>query len=367
MAEATPRFPAEQVGRQIGAVFRAWGMREDLIQPTVEVMLETDLRGIDSHGLSMLPPYALFRAEGKLNMTPDIRVVRDGPATAVIDGDSGLGHATSLRAVDLAVTKARSLGLGAVAVRNSMHFGAAGAYALRIAKAGFVGIATTNASSRSLVPTRARDKLLGTNPLAFAAPAARNRPFVLDMATTTVAVGKVKLAWLNGKPMPKGWVVDAAGRPETDGARAFGDSQRFSENHGLTPLGGLAEMSSHKGYGLAAMVEILSAMLSGATFIGLRGQKPNPPRGNDIGHFFLAIDPAAFRTDDGFGGDLDAMIDQLHALAPLDPSLPVLVPGDPENAATAERERLGIPVPDILLRQLRGVCREANAEFLLEG
>jgi len=367
VAESLDRFPAAQVGRQIGAVFRAWGMSEALIGASVEIMVETDLRGIDSHGIAMLPPYAQFRAEGKLNMTPDVRVVLDGPATAVLDGDSGLGHAASLQAVELAIGKARSLGLGAVAVRNSMHFGAAGAYALRIAQAGLVGLATTNASSRSLVPTRARDKLFGTNPLAFAAPAANNRPFVLDMATTTVAVGKVKLAWLNGKPMPSGWVVDENGAAETDGAKAFGQQQRFSERHGLTPLGGLADMASHKGYGLAAMVEILSAILPGASFIGLRGRKANPPMGNDIGHFFLAIDPKAFRTDDGFGTEMDAMIDQLHALPAADPALPVLVPGDPEEAARAERLRLGIPLPAILLEQLRELCRAANAEFVLEA
>src|SRR5690606_12967865 len=148
---------------------------------------------------------------------------------------------------------------------NSNHYCAAGAYALRAAEAGLLGITGTGSRTRCVVPTRARDAMFATNPIAFAAPARRNRPFVLDMATSTVAVGKVTLCWLNDRPVPAGWVVDEHGKAVTDAEAAKRYCQRLVEG-GVTPLGGLPEMASHKGYGLAAMIEILSTQLSGGIY-----------------------------------------------------------------------------------------------------
>ena len=204
----------------------------------------------------------------------------------------GMPHAPSLRAMDLAIDKARTTGLAAVVVRNSNHFGAAGAYALRAAQAGMVGLVASNAGSRGVVPTRAKEPVFGTNPLAFAAPTKRNRPFVLDMATSTVAIGKVKLAVYNDKPMPAGWLVDDQGRTVTDPTLAFDGHGRLKPGYGVTPLGGLPELSSYKGYGLGAMVEILGSMLTGAPCIGMLEDRND----HQTGHFFLALDPTAFRT-----------------------------------------------------------------------
>lgn len=367
MAELV-RVPAAAIRRQLEEVFRKWGLSEAEIAPTAEIMVETDLRGVDSHGLAMLPLYAQWRRTGQLTFPADIKLVRENPVTALIDGGNGLGHAPSHRAMRLAVEKAKKTGLAAVAVRHSNHFGAAGAYALIAAREGLIGLSATNAGSATMVPTRGRQPMFGTNPMAFAAPAGKNKPFVLDMATTTVAVGKVKLAWFAGKPLPRGWTLDPAGAEVTDAAEAFDGHGRLKPGYGMTPLGGTAELSSHKGYGLAALVETLCCMLPGATYIGTREARHGKVDRQNIGHFFLALDPAQFRDYDDYAFDMDDMIDALRASEPIDPEQPVLVAGDPEEAAFAERSRDGVPVPDKLVSQVREIAREANAGFsLLDG
>lgn len=363
MSAQTVNVPVDSIRAQIMGILTAWGMPDDLAAPTAAVMVETDLRGIDSHGIAMLPLYAELRRQGKIVDAPNIEVVRDHGVTALIDGGGGLGHAPSTMAMDLAVAKARDSGLAAVTVRNSNHFGAAGAYALMAARAGLVGMAMTNAGSRAIVPTQASEPVFGTNPIAFAAPARHNKPFVLDMATSTVAVGKVKLAVYNDKPMPEGWVVSDSGAAVTDGRDAFDGHGRLKPDYGVTPLGGLAALSSHKGYGLAAMVEVLCSMLPGAPFIGLLADR----RQHQTGHFFLALDPAAFRDPDEFADELDQMIDYLRALRPADPAQPVLVPGDPEDIAAQKRADNGVPVPALLQQALRDVCAECGATYLLHN
>ncbi|MDA1099812.1 MAG: Ldh family oxidoreductase [Proteobacteria bacterium] len=362
MAEAH-RIPVVTLRQQLRNIFVAWGMAEAIIRPTVDVMSETDLRGIDSHGIGMMPMYAEMRRQGRITMRPDIKVVRETPVTALIDGDGSLGHAPATMAMNLAIGKAKAAGLAAVTVRRSRHFGAAGSYALMAAREGLIGLASTNAGSKAIVPTRAREPVFGTNPIAFAAPTKTNKPFVIDMATSTVAVGKVKLAVYNNQPLPEGWVVDPAGSGVRNAPDAFDGFGRLAEGYGITPLGGLAALSSHKGYGLAAMVEILCSMVPGTPFIGALDDSSE----HHTGHFFLALDPIAFREEGEFESELDAMIDHLRGLSPHDPALPVLVPGDPEDLAHADRLVNGVPIPDMLMQAMANVCREANVEFLLNG
>lgn len=354
------RVPAAAVREQIETILQAWGMSPELVSPTVEVMFETDLRGIDSHGIAMLPLYNQLRASGKINMQPVIEVVRDAGVLALIDAGGGLGHPAASRAMQLAIEKAKAQGMAAVGVRNSNHFGAAGAYALMAAREGLIGICMTNAGSRAIVPTRAKAPVFGTNPIAFAAPAGRNDPFVFDMATSTVAVGKIKLAVYAGKEMPDGWVVDEEGGGVTDPNQAFDGHGRLKEDHGVTPLGGLPELSSHKGYGLAALVEILCSMLTGAPYIGDMVDRSQ----HRTGHFCMALDPGVMRDGDGFAQEVDVMIDHLHGLEPADPEKPVLVAGDPEVTAYNDRIDNGVPIPEILFNSLAGICREANTEFV---
>jgi LDH2 family malate/lactate/ureidoglycolate dehydrogenase len=360
------RVPADRIRQQLLDVLRAWGMSDAHRQTTAEMMLETDLRGVDSHGISMLPTYDKEFRAGRLNMRPVFKTLREGPAMALLDADASLGHPVAAHAMLLAVDKCQDLGVAVVAVRNSHHFGAAGCYSRLAAERGAIGMVTSGTRGITMVPTFGAEPVMGTNPLAFAAPTKRNAPFQLDMATTTVAAGKVKVYKLNHKPVPPGWVVDGEGKTVTDPEQAFAHVFDKPEG-GITPLGGSQSLGGHKGYGLAVMVHILGAALAGASFspIRTRTQKPGDP--HDIGHFFLAIDPKAFRAPGEFEDDLDQVIDILHAAKPADPRQPVLVAGDPEMATRAERLRDGVPVPDDLMAQLREVAQRASVPFVMAG
>ena len=356
---------AERLRSQIVAVFDAWGMDRELARTAAEVMVETDLAGVDSHGVSMLMDYESSKSKGKLNLKARPRIVRESPVTALVDADAGLGHPAAVMGMKLAIEKARAMGVAVVSVFNSHHFGAAGYYAALASKEGLVGMVTSATRSIAVVPTRAAVPVLGTNPIAFAAPARRNRPFLLDMATSSVANNKIKVYELNGKRLPPGWVLDERGQPITEPREALEIVYSRKKGGGQTPLGGTAEMSSHKGYGLALMVHILGGALSGASFspIRVKTQKPSDP--DRLGHFFLAIDPKALRPEGAFEDDLDAVIDLLHATPAVDPALPVLVPGDPEAEARERRLREGIPLPDSLRERLRAVCERSGVTFIL--
>ncbi|HEY6098250.1 MAG TPA: Ldh family oxidoreductase, partial [Anaeromyxobacter sp.] len=275
------------------------------------------------------------------------------------------GHPAGAMAMRLAIEKGLASGVAVVSVFNSHHFGAAGYYAELAAKKGLVALVTSSTRDFKVLPTRSAVPMLGTNPIAFAAPARRNRPFLLDMSTSTAAANKVKVHDYQRRPLPPGWVVDEKGEPVTDPALGMEYAWR-REAGGLTPLGGSPEGASHKGYGLGVMVQLLSSALSGASFspIRKRAQKGSDP--DDIGHFFLALDPRAFRPEGAFEADVDAVVDELHAARPVDPALPVLVAGDPEAQARAERARNGVPIPRALSEKLRGVCERCGAPFLLE-
>ena len=358
------RVSAEAIKSHLTAVFRAWGMSDEHAATTALMMAETDLRGVDSHGISMLPTYDKEFRSGRLNMRPQWKTLRDGPATALIDADASLGHPVSVHAMNLAVDKCREIGVAIVSVLNSHHFGAAGCDSKIAAERGVIGMVTCGTRGVTMVPTFAAEPVMGTNPIAFAAPARRNPPFQLDMATTTVAAGKIKVHKLNHKTLPSGWVVDGDGRPVTDESEAF--SYVFDKSEGgITPLGGNRDVGSHKGYGLAVMVHILGATLSGASFSPIRNKTQRPSDPHNIGHFFLAIDPRAFRAAGEFEEDLDQVIDVLHGAKRADPKQPVLVAGDPEMATRAERLQHGVPIPDDLMAQLRDVAQRARVPFTL--
>jgi len=358
------RVPASLIQQQLVSVLTAWGMSEAHAATTAEMMVETDLRGVDSHGISMLPTYDREFRAGRLNMRPVWKTVRDRPAMARIDADRSLGHPVSVHAMNLAVDKCLTTGVAAVAVFNSHHFGAAGCYSKIAADRGVIGMVTSATRGVTLVPTFAAEPVMGTNPLAFAASARKNAPFQLDMATTTVAAGKVKVYKLNHKPVPAGWVVDGDGRAVTDETQAFRHVFETPEG-GITPLGGSRELGGHKGYGLAVLVHILGGTLAGASFSPLRNRTQRDSDPHNIGHFFMAIDPGAFRDEGEFERDLDDVIDVLHGAKRADPSQPVLVAGDPERLTRAERLEQGVPVPDDLMDQLRAVVASARVPFVL--
>ena len=293
----------------------------------------------------LLGYHRLLRA-GSLEPRPEVRVAERSGATAVVDGGGGLGHVPAETAMHLAIELAGDAGVGVVAVRNSGHFGAAGVYTAMAAERGMLGVASTDTRQPAIVPAHGADARLGTNPIAFAAPGDAGPPFELDMATTTASLGRVLGAWRRGRRLPRGWAVRRDGRPERDGRRAF-------EGRRLTPLGSRPALGSYKGYGLAAMVEILCSVLPG---------RP----GGSVGHFMLAIDPARFRPADEFRQGVDALGDLLRATRPLDPSRPVLVPGDPERAEVERRSRHGIPLSRSTVEDLRAVARASGVPFTLD-
>jgi LDH2 family malate/lactate/ureidoglycolate dehydrogenase len=350
--------PAARLCRQTSAIFRAWGMSDDHADTTADVLVAADLAGIDSHGVALLGLYEQQLSAGKASARPDIRILRELGAALAIDAGGGFGQVPSMMAVERIVEKASAFGLAAASVRNSNHYGAAGIYARRIAEAGLIGISTSSVWRPAIAPTGGRKAMLGTNPWAFAAPGRENRPFLLDMATSAVALGKLKLAARAGSSIPEGWAISMSGAPQLSPSPDLVDTL-------LLPLGGDRLHGGHKGYGLAAMVEVLSSVLSGAALTPLRD---GTAAGHDVGHFFLALDPGFFREDrEAFQADLDRLMESLRATPPTDPDIPVLVAGDPEYAREAERRRDGIPVPAKLADDIRGIAGRAGAEFLLEA
>ncbi|HTK46798.1 MAG TPA: Ldh family oxidoreductase [Gemmatimonadaceae bacterium] len=361
-----PAHPAETIHRQISEILSAWGMPPDVVRTAAGVMTDTDLAGIDSHGISMLMLYEEALQLEQLNPRPVPRVVRETAVTALLDGDAGLGHVSAVMGMELAIEKARANGVGVVSVRNSTHFGAAGYYAAMASARGLLGLVTCTTRGNPVLPTRSAVPVLGTNPIAFSAPTRRNQPFLLDMSTSTVAQNKVKIFDFQRRPLPAGWVLDDAGRPVTDSARAM-DLVTVTLTGGITALGGTAEMSSHKGYGLSVMVQILSATLAGGSFTPIRKRTQGRGDPDEIGHFLMALDPTAFRDPGEFEDDLDDVIDVLHAARATDPGEPVLVAGEPEAIAREERSRTGIPIPDALGEKIRAICERCGAPFLLDA
>jgi LDH2 family malate/lactate/ureidoglycolate dehydrogenase len=345
---------------QLKAILLAWGMPEENAEATADILGWADLHGVDSHGISMIPGYDRLRRSGRANMTARPRIIRETPVSALVDGDGGLGHVPAQFAMQVAINKAKEAGIAIVAVNNSAHFGATGYYTLMAAKEGLIGIASTSNSLAQVAPTFGKEAKLGTDPWSFAAPTNDpERPFLLDMATTTVAAGRIRNKDNEGQPCPPGWVLDKDGMPSTD-PREARDKGGF-----LTSLGGSPEGSSYKGYGLAVMVNILCSCLSGATLITdpLAGKRP---QGNDIGHCFIAIDPALFRDREEFAADVSRLCSGLRATTPMDPAQPVMVAGDPQWKYREQRLKDGIPVGAGLLNQIRQVAQACAAPWLLD-
>ena len=343
---------------QLELILRAWGMPEATAAGTAEIMSWADLHGIDTHGISMIPPYDERRRAGKIDMRAQPSATRSTPVSALVDGGGGLGHPAARLAMELAIEKAKATGIGVAAVRNSAHFGACGFYSLMAVEAGLIGMVTTSASGIQVAPTFGAQARLGTDPIAFAAPGRPGEPFLLDMATTTVAAGKIRNKANENLPTPPGWLVTSTGAPSTD-------PREVSKGGFMTPLGGTPEGSSHKGYGLAGMVNILSSALSGATMVTdpMHTKKSGTM---DIGHFLLALDPGLFRDAADFRADVAAFCDTLRATKPADPARPVAVAGDPERRTAEKRRQSGIPVGTNLLAKVREVALASGAAWIMD-
>jgi LDH2 family malate/lactate/ureidoglycolate dehydrogenase len=345
------------------ALLQAWtarlvesvGTPPDVAADVAEILVASDRRGIASHGTARLPNYVALIEAGV--MDPAARPVADGgrPALLRFDARNGWGHHASRVALDAAVAAARSLGTATAVVHHSNHYGIAGWYALRAAHEGMIGISLSN-TSPLVAPTRARQPLIGTNPIAIAAPAGRFGAFCLDMATSTIPRGRIEVAARRGETLPVGWAIDAEGRPATTPEAALAGA--------LHPLGGEESTGGHKGYGLSLAVDLLTGVLGGAAFgpniVGLFSTEAP----SDLGQTFVVIDPAAFEPAETFENRLEGYLEQLVA-APTRPEAPgrVLVPGEPEADAERRADDRGIVIDATHARNLSELGARLGVPF----
>lgn len=353
------RIDIDQIKQQIHVLLVSWGMTQERAQHTAEIMSDADLAGIDSHGISMIPGYFHLVESGELAVAATPEIIAETAATVVLDGGHALGHVTTAEAMKIAIDRTSESGLAAVAVRRSRHFGAAGFYAAMAAEAGLIGMVLSTTRTRAVTPTRGTRPLLGTNPLAFASPSSGD-PFVLDMSTSTVAVNKLKVYEYEHRPLPDGWVVDGQGNDVTDSNWAY-CAVRGEEDGGLTPLGRTESQSSHKGYGLGVMVQILAGALTGTAF----GRSRSDAEDDGVGHFCLAISPEFFGDQRLFESSVSQILDTLRSEPSLNPDQPVLVAGDKERSLRAARRSEGVPLSQKLCVQIAEVCEKSGTQFLL--
>jgi LDH2 family malate/lactate/ureidoglycolate dehydrogenase len=332
---------ADSLQRFVAAVLTAVGVGQEDAAIAADVLVAADLTGHESHGVARLEEHYVRPAQtGRIRADAGLITLRETAATLVLDAENGLGQPAAKHAMDRCIAKAREAGTCVAVVRRSNHYGIAGYYPLLAAAQDMIGVSCTTAGAL-VVPTGGRTSLLGTNPFAFAAPAGRNRPFMLDMATSVVPIGKVEVKARRNVPLPQGWAVDGQGQPTINAAavleRAFGDM-----TGGLLPLGG--REAGYKGYGLAAMVDILSGVLAGAQVSLHVREAAESGEGAGIGHLVAAIDVAAFGSVNEFKDAMDDYIDDLHA-APCAPGTDrIKVAGEPEFDARERHLRSGIPL-----------------------
>jgi L-2-hydroxycarboxylate dehydrogenase (NAD+) len=318
------------------------GCSEDHATISARVLLSADLRGIDSHGVARLSGYVRLWEVKRVNTTPALKIIHETPSTAVVDGDSGLGLVVAPFAMQVAIDKAKNVGTGWVSVQNSNHFGIAGFHAMMALQHDMIGIAFTNASPL-VSPTFSVERLLGTNPICVVIPAGEEPPFVADLATTTAANGKLEILQRKGGVAPLGWIQTKEGNASTD-------PHELKAGGALLPLGGDREHGSHKGYALGAIVDIFSAVLSGANYgpwvppFPAYVPMPDEQPGKGIGHFFGAMRIDAFRPAVDFKMHMDKWIKRFRSAKTVSGEEKVLIPGDPEREMEAERMKNGIPL-----------------------
>lgn len=343
-------FSYERLYHFCEKVFFKMGCSETDAATAAKALLSADLRGVDSHGVARLSGYVRLWEAGRIMARPDIKIIHESPSTAVVDGGSGLGLVVAPYAMQVAISKARQAGTGWVSVQNSNHFGIAGYHAMMALPEDMIGIAMTNASPL-VSPTFGTERLLGTNPIAVAIPAGDEPPFVADFATTTAANGKLEILQRKRQPVPEGWVQTSAGMPSTD-------AHELKHGGALLPLGGDREHGSHKGYMLGSIVDIFSAILSGANygpwvppFPAYVAMPENMP-GKGIGHFFGAMRIDAFRTAVDFKANMDQWIRRFRSSAVVEGQHKVIIPGEPEAAMEKERMKEGLGLLQVVADDL---------------
>jgi len=344
--------------------FAAAGVPLEDAKTCAAVLIESDKRGIDSHGVGRFKPIYIDKIrDGVLCPVTQFEVVRQGPTTAVVDGHNGMGHLIGVKSMELAIQKAKQYGMGMVAVRNSNHYGIAGYFSIMAANAGMIGITGTNARP-SVAPTFGVENMFGTNPLTIGMPTDEDFPFVLDCATSITQRGKVEHYSRIGKKMPIGWVIDADGQPVTDPDAALAGFDNGT--CASVTLGGMGEeLAGYKGYGYATAVEILSAALQSGLFLkALSGVGPDgEKRPHQLGHFFIAIDINAFVDEAEFKRTGGEILRTLRASAKVPGEERIYTAGEKEYLAYLERKETGIPLNESVRKSLQDVRDEFKVDF----
>jgi LDH2 family malate/lactate/ureidoglycolate dehydrogenase len=351
-------FPPQQLFEFSVRVFRHFGVPEEDARTAATVLQAADLRGIDSHGVARLHSYFDMLRLGRIEPKANVTIVRESASTATVDGGNGLGLVVGPKANAIAMEKALAAGSGWVSVRNSNHYGIAGYYVLQALERDLIGWAMTNTAAL-VAPLWGAERMLGTNPIAIAFPGREEPPIVIDMATCAAAYGKVEIARRAGKPIPAGWAIDRGGAPTSD-------PDAMIDGGALLPLGSDRERGGHKGYGLAVMVDVLSAVLSGANWgpfappFALQQEIPARSVGKGIGHFFGALRIDAFIDPREFKGQVDELVRTLRRTRPAPGTDGPLIPGDPEREAETIRRRDGIPLLMPVVEELRDISRQSG-------
>ncbi|MCS7018037.1 MAG: Ldh family oxidoreductase [Cytophagales bacterium] len=351
-------FAEERLRTFATETFLYFGVPKPDAQQAADVLIAADLRGIDSHGVARLHTYFDMLQLGRINPKPNIRIVREKMSTATVDGDNGLGLVVGPKANQIAMEKAEKAGSGWVSVCNTNHYGIAGYYVLQALKRDMIGWAMTN-STKLVAPLWGAERMLGTNPIAIAFPGWEEPPIVIDMATSAAAYGKIEIAKRAGKAIPEGWIIDKDGNTSTNPSDMINGGA-------LLPLGSDREHGGHKGYALAAMVDILCCVLSGANWgpfappFALRQEIPARSVGKGIGHFFGAMQIDGFMDVTTFKKQIDDWIRTFRATKPAPGTAGVLIPGDPEREAEAIRRQEGIPLIQAVVDDLLDISRQTG-------
>ncbi len=361
MHESVQYFPVERLHEFSTRVFAHFGVPAADADQAADVLSASDLRGVDSHGVARLHTYFDMLSLGRINPRANVRVVKELPATATVDGDNGLGLVVGPKANAIALDKAEAVGSAWVSVSNSNHFGMAAYYPLQTLERGLIGWAMCN-STKLVAPLWGAERMLGTNPMAIAFPCLTEPPVVIDFASSATAYGKIEIALRKGEEIPTGWAIDRDGLPATH-------PQQMIDGGALLPLGSTREAGGHKGFGLATMVDILSCVLSGANWgpfappFALRQEEPLRSVGKGIGHAFGAlridgfIDPFEFKTQ------MDDWVHTFRTTKPAPGTPGVVIPGDPERQTAAKRRVTGIPLLPAVVADLRDIATRTGIPF----
>jgi LDH2 family malate/lactate/ureidoglycolate dehydrogenase len=329
-----------------------------------DVLIAAELRGYSSHGMIRIKDYFQLWKADRINVKPDVKIVHESPSTAVVDGDGAIGMIAATKSMQIAIEKAKTAGTGWVSTKNSNHYGFAGYYSMMALKHDMIGISLTIANPL-VAPTFSVEPMLGTNPISVSVPAGKYPPFVSDFSTTPIARGKLAIAAKKGEKVPLGWVQDADGMPSDD-------PDIITRGGSMVTLGGTAQHGSHKGYALSAIVDILSAVLSGANFgpfcppslayLPVKEEKV----GEGTGHFFGAMRIDGFQKPEVFKERMDKWIETFRAAKPAKGHDHVLIPGDIERGNEERISKEGIHVIEPVQKEMKEIADELGVDFRLD-